>query len=67
MNLEEEDNERLHYSCELCKHAVRRQLSRLYYIYDMHDNNDINDIAEWNLLHDILNPSKLEERKNYYY
>ena len=26
----------------------------------MHDNNGINDIAEWNLPHDILNPSKHE-------
>ena len=33
----------------------------------MHDNNDTNDIAEWNLQHDILNPSKHEKRKKYYY
>ena len=33
----------------------------------MHHDNGINDIAEWNLLNDILNPSRNGKRKNYYY
>ena len=33
-------------------------------IYDVHDNNYVNYIAECNLLHDILNPSKIVKSKN---
>ena len=33
----------------------------------MHHDNGINDIAEWNLLNDILNPSRNGKRKNCYY
>ena len=33
----------------------------VYYVYD---NNDVNDIAEYNLPHNILNPSKGAKSKN---
>ena len=33
---------------------------------NIHDN-DVNNIAEWNLLHDIINPSKHVKPPNYHY
>ena len=40
----------------------------IYDLYDMHDNNEVNDIAEYNSLHDIINPFKhIKTEKCFYY
>ena len=36
-------------------------------IYDIYDINDVNDLSEFNVLHDILNPSKHIKIINYNY
>ena len=42
-------------------------MKNIYDIYDVHDNNEVNYIAEYNLLNDLLNPSKRVKNKNSHY
>ena len=36
-------------------------------IYDLYDNIDVNDLQEFNVLHDIINPSTHVKITNYHY
>ena len=57
------------YHKEWRKYIFVRKVESIYDVKNVHDTKNINDyyvnnIAEWNILHDILNPSKCTKITN---
>ena len=59
MNFKEAANDVLRDPEVWRKFTTRIEPKDIHDIYDIHDNNGVNDIEEFNLLHDILNPSNV--------